>query len=100
MSLALIRLGERFARNINDQLLMKPQHHIEPAAKADEKLDLSILDRQEKWKSFAKNAIRQEPPQDPLTSGAVYFFILLGSAITGYFAYELCGWLLKLGVPL
>jgi len=96
-----ITLGERIACNLQDTLPpMKKQHHIEPASKADEKLDLSILERQEKWKSYAKKAIETRPTSDPLANGFVFGLILIGAAILGYLSFELIGWLLKLGVPL
>ena len=96
-----ITLGERIACNLNDQLPpMKQQPHITPASKADDKLDLSILERQEKWKSYAKRAIETKPTQDPLANGFVFGLILIGAAILGYFSYQLIGWLLKMGAPL
>ena len=76
---------------------MNKPTHIHPVSKPD-KLDLSVLEKQRQWRSFAKRP--PEPTPDVLTSGAVYIAVLIGAALTGYFAYELCGWLLKLGVPL
>jgi len=106
MSMTLIRLAHRIATNLSEserlgyQDTMKPQPHITPASKADDKLDLTLLERQEKWRSYARKAIETKPTQDPLANGFVFGFILIGAAVLGYFSYQLCGWLLKMGVPL
>jgi len=91
----LTALGERIACNLNDQ--MKQPTHITPAEGKKDRLDTSLLEREEKWKRYARNKGMAEV-EDTWTKAEWFWFAVIMFILTVALAWMATDLAIQVGI--